>query len=202
MGGEDWYRTDDAAVSADGSHAYITREYQLTITLIDTKTNAVSGQIPIPGPFGIAMTGDGRQAFVASLYSNNVYLIDTSTNAATPLGSGGCSGQMAVAIPLNRSNVNQYLSLQSTSGKLQNPPCAPGGTYLVTASWKNASTTESLTNFFTQVATLTGGNQLIGYSFSPTLAAPGQTIGATFQIKLAACVGFNFMINVLGVPFP
>ena len=201
MGGEDWYRSDNVAISADGLHAYISREYLSTVTLIDTTTNMVSGQIPISGPFGIAMTGDGRSAFLASPGANAVYLINTSTNSAVPLAPG-CTTPYSVAVPVTRPNVNQYLTLTGLSGKLETTPCTPGSIYDVVSTWKNSSATETLTNFYTQIGTLTGGNQLIGFSYSPSMVGPGATLGATFRIQLAACKSFNFTINVLGVPFP
>lgn len=99
--------------------------------------------------------------------------------------------------------VNQLLRPLSYSGTMEQKPCAPGGYYVVTAVWQNATPDRTLTDLTARIATLTGGNKLVAQHFATSdgvigIVRPGQMITGTFRLQLAACQGFNFLIDLLG----
>ena len=72
--------------SAEGGcagKAYVTNQFDDTVSVIDTATNAVVGSPITVGdvPFGIAITPDGTKAYVTNLSADTVSVIDTATNA-------------------------------------------------------------------------------------------------------------------------
>ena len=75
-------------------NAYIANLSSATVTVVDTKTNAVAATIVTgPAPYGVAFSPDGGSAYITNAYSNspdNVFVVDTKTNAVTatiPLGA-------------------------------------------------------------------------------------------------------------------
>ncbi|MDQ1253377.1 MAG: hypothetical protein QG646_2544 [Euryarchaeota archaeon] len=67
-----------------GPYAYITNEYENTVFLIDTATNAVAGIVKVgSNPVGVAVSPDGTKAYVANYYGKTVSVIDTATNTVT-----------------------------------------------------------------------------------------------------------------------
>jgi YVTN family beta-propeller protein/autotransporter-associated beta strand protein len=73
------------AFTPDGRRAYVTRQFDPTVAVIDVATNApVGAPIPIAGPSaGIAITPDGRYAYVNVRGPNQVDVIDLATNTVT-----------------------------------------------------------------------------------------------------------------------
>jgi YVTN family beta-propeller protein len=78
-------------------NAYITNRVSNSVSVIDTRTNAVTATIPISGggPFGphpgsVAVSPDGSKVYIANLELGTVSVIDTATNTVTATipGSG------------------------------------------------------------------------------------------------------------------
>ena len=89
--------------SAEGGcagKAYVTNQFDDTVSVINTATNAVVGS-PIPvgaEPSGVAITPDGAFAYVTNFLGDNVSVINTATNAVvgSPIGVG--DGPLDIAI--------------------------------------------------------------------------------------------------------
>lgn len=70
------------AVDAAGTVACVTNYYAGTVSLINTKTNAVTGTIQVGGgPLGVAFAPKGANAYVANGNSDSVSVINTTTKA-------------------------------------------------------------------------------------------------------------------------
>jgi hypothetical protein len=98
-------------------------------------------------------------------------------------------------------NLDANFTLVRVSGALKTPPCAVGGTYVVTAVFRNSSGTHYYGNISAAVATLTGGNTLTSQSFTlPAIGivGPNEQITGVFNIRLATCNRFQFFINLMG----
>ena len=98
-------------------------------------------------------------------------------------------------------NLNANFTLVSVTGALKTPPCAAGGTYVVTAVFRNSSGTHYYGNISAAVVTLTGGNTLTSQSFTlPAIGivGPNEQITGVFNIRLATCNRFQFFINLMG----
>jgi YVTN family beta-propeller protein len=83
------------AITPDGSRAYVPNSTDSTISVIDTKTNAVVQTIPLAtgaGPRAIAITPDGSRAYVVENVPGDVVVLDLRTNtlvgAPIPIGAG------------------------------------------------------------------------------------------------------------------
>jgi len=60
--------------------AYVPNEGSGTISIIDTQTDAVAGEIAIGGkPRGIAISPDGKRLYVSEQKGEHVDVIDTAT---------------------------------------------------------------------------------------------------------------------------
>jgi YVTN family beta-propeller protein len=73
----------DVAFTRNGKTAYVTNSFSNTVSVIDVKTNSVTGS-PITGltePFGINITPNGKTAYV--LNADSVGVIDTKTNTVS-----------------------------------------------------------------------------------------------------------------------
>ena len=69
-----------AAVSADGSRAYVTNYASNNVSVIDTATKRVLKSVGVGAfPVGVALAPDGSKAYVANSYSNSVTVINTET---------------------------------------------------------------------------------------------------------------------------
>jgi YVTN family beta-propeller protein len=68
-----------AAVSADGSRAYVTNYASNNVSVIDTATKRVLTSVPAgSSPVGVVVSPDGSKAYVANSYSNTVTVINTN----------------------------------------------------------------------------------------------------------------------------
>jgi YVTN family beta-propeller protein len=85
------------------TRAYVTNNFDNTVTVIDVATNTVAATIPVgPGPAGIAMSPDGRRVFVANTRGgpdgNSVSVIDTWTSTEiTKVSVLGCPNGIVVS---------------------------------------------------------------------------------------------------------
>jgi YVTN family beta-propeller protein len=71
--------------------AYVTIDFDFTVSVIDTATNTVVATVPVGSdPFAVAVTPDGTHVYVANNGSNNVSVIRTATNTVVktiPVGN-------------------------------------------------------------------------------------------------------------------
>jgi hypothetical protein len=93
-------------------------------------------------------------------------------------------------------------------------PGGPAGTFTVTATFTNTSTTPLHTPFF-EVTALSGGNLLlnadagpggVGATLTPAVGdgvlAPGETVAADFVLGLQERTPFTFVVELFGEPGP
>ncbi|MHB8101362.1 MAG: PKD domain-containing protein [Methanosarcina sp.] len=75
-----------------GPYAYITNEYENTVSVIDTATNTVTATIPVgSNPIGVAVSPDGTKVYAANYYGKTVSVIDTATNTVIATVNVGSS---------------------------------------------------------------------------------------------------------------
>src|SRR5262249_28350877 len=80
-----------AAITPDGSRAYITKFSGSSVAILDTTNNSVIGTIPVgAGPAAVAITPDGSRAYVPSLLSGSLSMVDLRTHSVgtIPFGTG------------------------------------------------------------------------------------------------------------------
>src|SRR5262249_47243026 len=86
------------AVTPDGKNAYVAnRQISTTsrsiISVVDTTSNAVAANIPLPNvdPAHVALTPDGKHVYIAC-FNTGILVVDTATRTVAttvPLGNGG-----------------------------------------------------------------------------------------------------------------
>ncbi len=180
------------------------------LAIIDAATNSLVREIPVASalngyhPEGLAITPDGRNAWIISRVSK--VQVDTLNYSVQPLpplcDPAHCSPEHRALVFENKppAMLNSSFRLTGLSGGFESGGCAPGKNYLVNASWQNVSNT-SILDAYPHVATLTGGNVVVDVSVSPAATqpvAPGQSLYATFTIRLASCSAFKFLTDVYG----
>ncbi len=120
----------------------------------------------------------------------------------------------AVAPTVVNTSISQT-SEPATSLNTTPTPNGAAGTFVVTVTFTNSSTTPLRKPFF-QVAELSGGNVLInadgqaggvGATLTPDvgddrLLSPGESVTVEFRIGLQTLNPFTFLVNVLGEPAP
>jgi len=73
-------RPEGSALSPDGRYLYVVNREAHRITVIDTTTKTVAGEIPTSrGPVRIAVTGDGRELVYAAMHDQKVEILDIET---------------------------------------------------------------------------------------------------------------------------
>ena len=113
--------------------------------------------------------------------------------------------------------VNNLVSLvQLTTSDNPTPvPDGPGGTFTISATFTNTTSTP-IAGIFFEVTELSGGNLLlnadggaggVGARLTPNVGAdgvfsPGEAVTIDFIIGLAGRGRFTFLVNALGVPTP
>ncbi len=90
---------DPAAVAVFGSRAYVANQYDKTVSVINTSTNAVVATVAVGGSASaVAVSPNGSRAYVALKGSAKVAVIDTATNSVlTTIATGSGSAGVAVA---------------------------------------------------------------------------------------------------------
>jgi len=107
------------------TRAYVTDEFDSTVSVIDTATNTVVETIPVGAfPFGVAITPDGTRAYVTGLDSSIVSVIDTGTNtvvATIPVGlaPAGVAFTLAPRVPTSKEQCKK------SGWKNFGPPAGP-----------------------------------------------------------------------------
>ncbi len=87
------------AITPDGTRAYVTANYDDTVSVIDTGTNTVVATVVVGNsPYGVAITPDGTRAYVVNSFDGTVSVIDTSTNTVVATVGGLASTPYGVAI--------------------------------------------------------------------------------------------------------
>ena len=86
------------AITPDGKHAYVTNQFDGTVSVITTATGAVSAPITVgKGPDGVAITPDGKHAYVANFGDGTVSVITTATGVVSaPITVGKGSAWVAI----------------------------------------------------------------------------------------------------------
>ena len=77
------------ALTPDGSQAYISNEYDGTISVINTSANTVSATISLGSsayPLAVTVTPDNSKAYVANSNNNTVAVIKTASDTVLPVG--------------------------------------------------------------------------------------------------------------------
>jgi YVTN family beta-propeller protein len=78
------------AVTKDGAHAYTTNNGSNDVSVVDTRTNAVTATVPVgEGPVLVATSPDGARAYVTSIAAGQLAVIDVASNtvkATVPVG--------------------------------------------------------------------------------------------------------------------
>ncbi|MSY45028.1 MAG: hypothetical protein F2686_05310, partial [Actinobacteria bacterium] len=84
-------------ITPDGTKAYVTNDWNATVSVINTATNTVSATIPVGrDPFAVAITPDGTKAYVTNA-SETVSVIDTATNTViAAITLGGWGGEVVI----------------------------------------------------------------------------------------------------------
>ena len=73
--------TGGVAVTPDGRKAYFTNKSQASVSVLDTRTDAVLATLAVGGePQGVAITPDGRKAYVVNYLGQSVSVIDTASD--------------------------------------------------------------------------------------------------------------------------
>ena len=83
-----------------GPYAYITNEYENTVSVIDTATNTVIATVNVGStPNGIAVSPDGTKVYVTNFHSVTVSVIDTATDTVTSTVDVGSAPRGVAANP-------------------------------------------------------------------------------------------------------
>jgi YVTN family beta-propeller protein len=70
--------------TGEGAYAYITNEYENTVSVINTETNIIAATVHVgSNPVEIAVSPDGAKVYVANYYGNTVSVIETANNTVT-----------------------------------------------------------------------------------------------------------------------
>ncbi|HWL98868.1 MAG TPA: YncE family protein, partial [Nocardioidaceae bacterium] len=68
-----------------GQHAYVVRDADTLVSVLDTSTHQVTGLVEVDGlATDIAVAPDGQRAYVTQRTRNDLSVVDTATNLATP----------------------------------------------------------------------------------------------------------------------
>jgi YVTN family beta-propeller protein len=68
----------------EGTYAYITNEYENTVSVINTTTDIIAATVNVgSNPVEIAVSPDGAKVYVANYYGSTVYVIETASNTVT-----------------------------------------------------------------------------------------------------------------------
>ena len=67
--------------TCEGTYAYITNEYENTVSVINTETNTIAATVHVgSNPVEIAVSPDGAKVYVANYYGSTVSVIETVNN--------------------------------------------------------------------------------------------------------------------------
>ena len=85
--------------------AYITNNWNNTVSVINTTTNTVTAKVPVgSGPYGATITPDGTKIYITNINGNTVSVINAATNTVTstiPVGNN----PVGVSVTPNGKNV-------------------------------------------------------------------------------------------------
>ena len=70
--------------TGEGTYAYITNEYENTVSVINTTTDTIVATVNVgSNPVEIAVSPDGSKVYVANYYGSTVSVIETASNTVT-----------------------------------------------------------------------------------------------------------------------
>lgn len=105
-----------AAANPDGTRVYITNFMGMSVSVIDTTTNTVTGP-PIDlqnrYPIGIALNPTGTRAYVANNGGDSVWVIDAKTNQT--IGSPIAVGSQPLGIAVDSTGKRVYVSNEGSN---------------------------------------------------------------------------------------
>jgi YVTN family beta-propeller protein len=79
-GNQEFLEYGGAAVSRDGTRAYVTNYTSGNVSVIDTASKTVVTSVEAGAdPVGVVVSADGHKAYVANSFSNSVTIVDTGT---------------------------------------------------------------------------------------------------------------------------
>jgi YVTN family beta-propeller protein len=97
------------AVTPDGSKALVPNEFSESVSVIDTATNQVVGEIPVgKEPCEVAITPDGKTAYVSVFQDEVVRRINLQTNLVTGSGIKVAGEPFSLAITPDQSPTAAY----------------------------------------------------------------------------------------------
>ena len=189
-------------LNADGSTAYVTNSNSTTITLIDTKTNTVTGTIDgFDGPSGMVITPDGKRAYVNNYgvgknsgNGTTLNVVDLTTN--TIIGEPIIVGQAPAALAISHNGQFVY-SVNYVNG---NP-----GTGTISVVETHNNTVVATINGFSgpfAIAITPDGNYAYVTNFGSNNFAPYGTTVSAINLKtntIAATINVGIQPSGIGI---
>ena len=121
-GNQEYSEYGGAAVSPDGTRAYVTNYSSSNVAVIGTASKTVVTSVPTGrAPVGVAVSPDGSTAYVANSGSNSVTAIDTATFATRQIRMPRYSYPSSIAISPDGSHV--YVAGDNLVPDFGNTPC-------------------------------------------------------------------------------
>jgi len=111
-----------AAVSLDGTRAYVTNYSSSNVSVVDTASKRVVTSVPTgSSPVGVAVSPDGSKAYVANSFSNSVTVIETAAFTTKQIPMPHSSYPSSIAISPDGTHV--YVAGNNVPPDFGNAPC-------------------------------------------------------------------------------
>jgi YVTN family beta-propeller protein len=111
-----------AAVSLDGTRAYVTNYSSSNVSVVDTASKRVVTSVPTgSSPVGVAVSPDGSKAYVANSFSNSVTVIETAAFTTKQITMPHSSYPSSIAISPDGTHV--YVAGNNVPPDFGNAPC-------------------------------------------------------------------------------
>jgi len=121
-GNQEYSEYGGAAVSPDGTRAYVTNYSSGNVVVIDTASKKVVTSVEAgASPVGVAVSPDGTKAYVANSFSNSVTVIDTARFATKQILMPKFSYPSSLAISPDGTRV--YVAGNNVVPDFGNTPC-------------------------------------------------------------------------------
>ena len=178
-------RPGGAAVTPDGSKAYVTNTGTNNVSVISTGPNNVIATIPVGnGPQGVAVTPDSSTVYVGNQTDNTVSVISTASNSvvggpipvgANPVGLAASPDGSKIYVANFGSNSvtviatgsNAVLANISVGNQPQSLAVSPDGTKLYVANSAGSSVSVVSTASNTVTASIGLGSAAFGVAVTP-----------------------------------
>jgi hypothetical protein len=129
-------------------------------------------------------------ATASSSISNTATLTDSTDTITTATGSD------TIAVSTEAPQVDSNLTQILLSGSTDNGSCASGNNTLTATDQLQNTGGSTLTEPYSVIASLTGGNSLLSQSVDTTSLASSGTATFTFHIQLSTCNTFQIFFDV------